>query len=164
MRLVIALLPGLAVGLLLAGCDRQKAAEPQARAAANEATAAAAPAAGESYPTGVLDRSHAGTPAPDVAFEDPQGRPTSFAAFRGRPLLVNLWATWCPPCRMEMPSMEALSKKFAAEDFVMLAVSEDDGGAPVVKKFVDEMKLTFPILTSYIGYLGEIATPPPRLA
>ena len=93
MRLVIALLPGLILGLALAGCDRQKAAEPQAQANAAQAKAAA-PAGGETYPTGVLDRSHAGTPAPAIAFEDPQGRPTGFAAFRGRPLLVNLWATW----------------------------------------------------------------------
>lgn len=51
--------------------------------------------------------------------------------------------------------MEALSKKFAAEDFVMLAISEDDGGAPVVKKFVDEMKLTFPVLVSPTGEIGR---------
>lgn len=51
--------------------------------------------------------------------------------------------------------MEALSKKFAAEDFVMLAISEDDGGAPVVKKFVEEMKLTFPVLVSPTGEIGR---------
>ena len=71
MRFVIALLPGLALGLALAGCDRQKASEPQG----GETAAANAAAPAQSYPTGRLDRSHAGTPAPTTTFEDPHGRP-----------------------------------------------------------------------------------------
>lgn len=135
MRLVIALLPGLVLGLALAGCDRQKAAEPQGEARANMAVAnAAAPAGGETYPTGVLDRSHAGTPAPAVAFEDPQGRPTSFAAFRGRPLLVNLWATWCGPCIVEMPSLDRLADR-EGNGLQVLALSQDMEGRDRVTQF-----------------------------
>lgn len=135
MRLVIGLLPGLAIGLTLAGCDRQKAAQPQGEAQANAAIAnAAAPAAGDAYPTGVLDRSHAGTRAPNVAFEDPQGRPTNFAAFRGRPLLVNLWATWCGPCIVEMPSLDALAER-ERNGLQVLALSQDMEGRDRVTQF-----------------------------
>jgi thiol-disulfide isomerase/thioredoxin len=124
LRLPIAFLPGLVFGLALAGCDRQKAAAPQGGApqAAN-ASAAAAPAA-EAYPTGRLDRSHAGTPAPDVPFEDGEGQPARLSAFRGRPLLVNMWATWCGPCVVEMPSLDALAARESAS-LQILAVSQD---------------------------------------
>ena len=131
MRLVIALLPGLAFGLSLAGCDRQKADTPQAAAAANQAAAGTAK---QDYPTGVLDRSHAGTAAPTVSFEDPQGRTTSFAAFRGRPLLVNLWATWCGPCIVEMPSLDALAER-EGDALQVLALSQDMEGRDRVTAF-----------------------------
>lgn len=94
---------------------------------------AAAPKAHD-YPTGVLDRSFAGTPAPTVTFEDPQGRPTSFAAFRGRPLLVNLWATWCGPCIVEMPSLDALAAR-EGERLQVLALSQDMDGRDRVTEF-----------------------------
>lgn len=96
-----------------------------------------------------------GKTAPDFVAQDLQGQAVRLSAQRGKVVFLNFWTTWCPPCRQEMPAMEALSKKFAAEDFVMLAISEDDGGAPVVKKFADEMKLTFPILTSPTGEIGR---------
>ncbi len=138
MRLVIALLPGLILGLALAGCDKQKAAEPQAQANAAQAKAPA-PAGGETYPTGVLDRSHAGTPAPAVTFEDPQGRPTNFAAFRGRPLLVNLWATWCGPCIVEMPSLDRLAER--QNGLQVLALSQDMEGRDRVTQFFGARRL-----------------------
>ncbi len=130
MRLVIASLLGLALGSALAGCDRQKASAPQGepRAAAN----AAAPA--PNYPTGRLDRSHAGTPAPDVTFEDPQGRPARLAGFRGRPVLVNLWATWCGPCVVEMPSLDALAAR-ETDRLKVLALSQDLAGRQKVTDF-----------------------------
>lgn len=138
MRLVIASLLGLAFGLPLAGCDRQKASEPQgeAAAAANEADAGNA-ASAEAYPTGRLDRSHAGTPAPDVAFEDPHGRPARLSDFRGRPLLVNFWATWCGPCVVEMPSLDALAAR-EGERIRVLALSQDMNGRQKVTDFFAE--------------------------
>lgn len=96
-----------------------------------------------------------GKTAPDFVAQDLQGQAVRLSAQRGKVVFLNFWTTWCPPCRMEMPAMEALSKKFAADDFVMLAISEDDGGAPVVKKFAEEMKLTFPILVSPTGEIGR---------
>ena len=128
MRLVIAFLPGLALAAALAGCDRQKGGEPQGEqaAAGNAAANAAAAAEAAQYPTGELDRSHAGTAAPDVVFEDPYGRPARLSDFRGRPVLVNLWATWCGPCVVEMPSLDALARRQGAA-IQVLAVSQDMG-------------------------------------
>lgn len=132
LRLPIAFLPGLIFGLALAGCDRQKAAAPQGGApkAAN-ASASAAPAA-EPYPTGRLDRSHAGTPAPDTLFEDGEGQPVRLSVFRGRPLLVNMWATWCGPCVVEMPSLDALAAREGV-NLQILAVSQDSQDDPRAK-------------------------------
>ena len=143
MRLVIAFLPGLLIGLALAGCDRQKAADPQgnapaaAPASSPPGNAAAAPGGVSGhprYPTGRLDRSHAGTPAPEVTFEDGEGRPVKLSAFRGRPLLVNLWATWCGACVVEMPSLDALAAR-AGQNLEIVAISQDLNGRQRVSAF-----------------------------
>ena len=88
----------------------------------------------------------AGFPAPDFALRDLQGRTHRLAEFRGRVVFLNVWATWCPPCRMEMPSMEQLHRRLQGKEFVMLAVSEDEDGPAVVQRFIDQLGLTFPVL------------------
>jgi len=125
LRLVIFCLPAFALGLALTGCDRQKAAAPQgeAPAVANAVAAAGAPEA--PVPTGRLDRSHQGQPAPDMIFEDGQGQPVRLSAFRGQPLLVNLWATWCAPCVVEMPTLDALAARETGS-LRVVAISQDD--------------------------------------
>jgi thiol-disulfide isomerase/thioredoxin len=100
--------------------------EPQA----NRAAAAPAPA----YPTGRLDRSHRGNAAPDLLFEDGEGRPVRLSAFRGRPVLVNLWATWCGPCVVEMPSLDALAAR-AGQELEIVAISQDLDGRQRVSDF-----------------------------
>jgi thiol-disulfide isomerase/thioredoxin len=129
LRPEIACLLGFAA-LASASCDRQKAAEPQGNALA----APAAPVPGQRYPTGRLDRSHAGTAAPNVQFEDPDGEPADFADFRGRPLLVNLWATWCGPCVVEMPSLDALAGRQGG-NLRILTISQDTDGRQKVSDF-----------------------------
>ena len=148
MRLVIFLLPGLAMAVALGGCDRQNPPAPQGNGA--NAAAAAAPAAPggagaapadnaaahQQYPTGRLDRSHGGTPAPDLAFEGADGRPTRLSAFRGRPLLVNLWATWCAPCVVEMPSLDRLAlRQPEGQGLQVIAISQDNGRQKVTDFF-----------------------------
>ena len=131
MRLLIGSLLALAA-LSTAACDRQKAEEPQGGAPAANG---AAPAGGaQNYPTGILDRSHAGTPAPDLQFLDPEDEPASMADFRGRPVLVNLWATWCGPCVIEMPSLDALAER-EGDRLQVLALSQDISGREKVTEF-----------------------------
>lgn len=93
----------------------------------------------------------AGFPAPDFSLSDLQGHVHRLSEFRGKVVFLNVWATWCPPCRMEMPSMEHLYQRLKNRDFVMLAVSEDDDGKASVQRFVDEVGLTFPVLVDPEG-------------
>ena len=62
---------------------------------------------------------------PEIAFRTPDGQPTSLAAFKGRAMLVNLWATWCVPCRKEMPALDALQRSQGGPDFQVVAVNVD---------------------------------------
>ncbi|MHC4883428.1 MAG: TlpA disulfide reductase family protein, partial [Planctomycetota bacterium] len=64
----------------------------------------------------------------------------------GKVVLVNFWATWCPPCIEEMPSMERLNEVLAGDDFVMLAVNTEANGRSVVPEFLEKTAYTFPIL------------------
>lgn len=77
---------------------------------------------------------------PNLAFVDGDERPVSLADFRGRPVLLNIWATWCVPCRNEMPSLDRLQAKFDPSQFLVLALSIDRG-IPAVKNFYQELKL-----------------------
>jgi thiol-disulfide isomerase/thioredoxin len=86
---------------------------------------------------GVLDRSHAGTAAPAFTFENGEGKPTTMAAYRGRPVLVNLWATWCAPCVVEMPSLDALAVR-EGDGLQVVALSQDLDGRPLVTRFFGE--------------------------
>lgn len=86
-----------------------------------------------------LDRRQAGKPAPDVTFRDPDGEETSLAAFRGKPVLVNLWATWCAPCVKELPTLDALADRPAAPQVV--ALSQDMAEPAKVQAFLAERRV-----------------------
>lgn len=64
-------------------------------------------------------------PTTELSFLDPQGAPTTLSSFRGRTLLVNLWATWCPPCLKEMPALDALQSALGGPDFAVVAINID---------------------------------------
>jgi peroxiredoxin len=78
-----------------------------------------------------------------------EGRPTQLREFRGKLVLLNFWATWCAPCLHEMPSMERLYQTFKQTNFVLLAVSMDRQGEEVARPFVNNLKLTFPVLLDH---------------
>jgi thiol-disulfide isomerase/thioredoxin len=104
------------------------------------ALSAAAAAEEEKLKLGEFIPESAPQPAPDTAFTDAEGKPVSFADFKGKPVVVNLWATWCQPCLREMPSLDRLQAKFD-EKLTVAAVSEDHGGAQRVGPFVAALGL-----------------------
>ena len=123
MRLsVMAPLLGLAV--LAGGCDRQSAPPTQP---ANDTAAAPTGEVAPTLPHGansVVDISYRGSPMPDVMFEAPDGSQTSLAAFKGKPVLVNLWATWCGPCVAEMPTLDKVAVD-RADTLQVIVISQD---------------------------------------
>lgn len=78
--------------------------------------------------------------------------------YRGKVLLINLWATWCGPCRVEMPSIEELHRAFAAKGLKVLAISVDDPGTDAaIRSFVKEYGLTFEVLHDPLGQEGRVS-------
>ena len=75
-------------------------------------------------------------------FVDGQGRDLTLADFRGRVVLLNLWATWCVPCREEMPTLDALQAELGGDDFEVVALSIDRAGSQIVRRFYDEIGVT----------------------
>ncbi len=129
----------LMMPLLTGGCDRQSNAPEQANAATSAplpdgvpTNVARSPAGPEAM--GVLDRSHKGEAASDLQFIDPAGKPVTIAAFAGKPVLLNLWATWCAPCVAEMPTLDAMAERLDGK-LTVLAVSQDLEGAAKVDPF-----------------------------
>lgn len=77
-------------------------------------------------------------PLPDLAFENDKGHKLTLAQLGGKVVLLNIWATWCVPCREEMPALDRLQQKLGGEDFEVVALSIDSGGVPAVKRFYEE--------------------------
>ena len=79
---------------------------------------------------------------PDLAFEDADGKPKKLSDFRGKTLLVNLWATWCVPCRKEMPALDELQAKLAGPNFEVVAINIDTRDPEKPRKFLEDANLT----------------------
>src|SRR5215210_6819420 len=82
--------------------------------------------------------------APDLTLVDSQGISHSLTDYRGDVVLVNLWATWCPPCKEEMPALQAFYNKYKGQGFVVIAINDGDPTADVLQ-FVKDYQLTFPV-------------------
>ena len=92
-------------------------------------------------------------PAPAITFTDEAGKPHSLADFRGRVVLVNFWATWCLPCKREMPSLDRLEATLGSERFQVLALSQDKIAVSKVRDFYFDQKIAD--LTLYIDQTGN---------
>jgi thiol-disulfide isomerase/thioredoxin len=86
---------------------------------------------------------------PDLAFEDADGKPRKLSDWRGKTVLVNLWATWCVPCRKEMPALDSLQAKLGGKDFEVVAVNIDTRDPEKPKNFLKEANLT------RLGYFAD---------
>jgi thiol-disulfide isomerase/thioredoxin len=115
----------IVIALAAAACSKQPE---QATANGVETDAEGAPVAG-------INRTHKGEAAPKAAFNAPDGAETNLDDFRGKPVLVNLWASWCAPCVKELPTLDRLAD---AQDgrLTVLAISQDTGPHPSVRAFL----------------------------
>src|SRR5438445_12606230 len=102
------------------------------------ALSAAVAAEDEKLRLGEFIAESAPQPAPETRFTDADGKPFSLADFRGKPVVINLWATWCRPCLKEMPSLDRLQTALG-DKLVVAAVSQDHGGAKRVGPFIAAM-------------------------
>ncbi len=91
--------------------------------------------------------------APSFVLPDLSGKAVRMQDLRGKVVLLNLWATWCAPCVEEMPTLQALEKKMAGRDFVLLAVSEDEQ-PKAVGPWIAQRGFTFPVLLDERGQVG----------
>lgn len=142
----------LAALLLLAaaiGCGRERSQQP-APPAAGPKSPATATAAGASAGTDV------GNVMPAYSAKLLDGRPFDLATEKNNVVFLNVWATWCGPCRYEIPELQALHQKYSARGFKVIGVSVDEGGPDAVAQFVKDNKITYPIALDSEGRIANV--------
>ena len=106
--------------------------------------------------TGKISAPQKGFPAPNFELKTPQGETVRLSDLRGQAVLVNLWATWCPPCRAEMQTIETVYNEYKDQNFTVLGVNMTYQDEPLeIIPFVNEQKLTFPILLDETGEMAS---------
>src|ERR1700681_550108 len=121
------------------GLSRNASGDPACRPAVDLARKLAPLAQGE---VAALTMATAPLRLPDLAFEDAEGKPKKLSDWRGRAVLVNLWATWCLPCRKEMPALESLQTRLGGANFEVVAVNIDTRDPEKPKNFLKDANLT----------------------
>ena len=142
---ILPLLATIGLAATLAGCDRQTPPDTQQK------EAAAPPA--NAILTGKLDRSHAGGGMPELTFPDPYGKQLALKSLAGTPVLVNVWATWCAPCKAEMPTLDKLAGDLAGK-LRVVTVSEDMKGAEEVAPWFSQQD--FKHLEPWLDTAGDL--------
>lgn len=137
------------------GCSRTESVQaPAARTAAGQPsavkTASPARSAAPSGDTSV------GSAMPAYSAQTLDGKAFDLASERGNVVLLNLWATWCGPCRFEIPELQKMNDQYAPQGFKVIGVSLDDSEPEMVKRFVSDQKMTYPILLDPEGKLANI--------
>ena len=140
----------LGCAVLAGGCDRQSGEKAQPQASAS----ASAPASGAPEAlTGKIDRSHKGSLLPDFTMTDAAGSKLRLTELKGKPVLVNLWATWCAPCVTELPTLNALSNR-ADAGVRVVTISQDTTGPDKVQAFLDARG--FAQLPAWVDAKGDL--------
>ncbi len=135
--------------LLLAACARERQSPPAKAKSASKARSVAAQE--ESRP-----KTDVGDVMPPYSAKLLDGKPFDLSSERGSVVLLNVWATWCSPCRFEIPELQALYEKYSDRGFKVIGVSVDDTGADAVKQFVTENKVTYPIAIDADGRVANV--------
>ena len=132
----------VAAAATVAACDRQNQTNPQ-DSAQSAATSVSSPPPSEA-PAGQryrVDRSHVGAAIPDTQLTDPTDKPAALTSLRGKPLVVNLWATWCAPCIEELPTLQTIATE-GKDRYHVIALSQDLQEAPAPRQFLTERGFT----------------------
>jgi len=95
-----------------------------------------------------------GQAAPDFVLNDTEGRPVRLSELRGKTVFVNFWASWCPPCRAEMPDIEQIYQEFKDKDVVVLAINQRED-PETIRRFMQSLNLTFPVLLDRNGAVAQ---------
>ena len=149
MRLVMA--PLLGMMALLSGCDKQSEPAPQGDRWSEYAKDPKPDAQEEA--SGTVDIASRGKAAPAVVFDGPKGEKVKLADFKGKPLLVNLWATWCGPCVAEMPTLDKLAAR-QKEKLQVIVVSQDTQGRAIVDPWW--AKQSYAMLKPYVDAKSDL--------
>ncbi len=148
-KIALGVVAGAAFGLAAVygiAAMQGNASDPACRASAELAKKLTPLAQGEVAAVGIAS---APKPLPELSFKDAAGKPLTLADFKGRTVLLNLWATWCVPCRKEMPSLDALQAKLGGEDFQVVAVNVDTRNLDKPKAWLQEVGV------SRLGYFAD---------
>ena len=103
-----------------------------------------------SDPAGTDQSDWSGKAAPDFALSDLSGKTVRLSDFKGKVVLPDFWATWCGPCREEIPEFVQLQKQYAGKGFTMMGIALDDEGASVVKPFAQKLGMNYPVVIGNI--------------
>lgn len=156
LRSLMGVAGGLAVALAIVGLVEPFGNDDPSTRLANSGPSqetATAPTTGARGETAVMSLHDTPQAVPALRFKDGDGQPVSLADFRGKVVLLNIWATWCGPCREEMPTLDRLQAQLGGPDFEVVALSIDRAGLGVVTEFYDEIGIEH--LTKYIGESGK---------
>ena len=142
----------LALVAAVAGCKRKETPV----ATATETTATAQARGSEPPPAQTTTGTDIGAMMPEYSAVNLDGSKFDLATKRGKVALLNIWATWCGPCRYEIPELESMHAKLAPRGFEVIGVSVDESGVDAVKQFVAEQKMTYPVVLDAEGRLAGI--------
>jgi len=149
--LSVAMLVGV---VAVAGCRKAEKPESSAKSSSPGKVAAAAKEAGAEAPQS--GPAEVGSVMPQYTVNYLTGTHVPLTSERGKVVFLNLWATWCPPCRAEIPELQKLHNQYEANGFEVLGVSLDEAGISVVKQFAVDNQMTYPLAIDPEGKIGNI--------